>query len=351
MINTSYSVDALVIGATGFIGNHLMHTLLKAGKTVRVLVRPGNKCEVFATLPVEIAYGSLEDKNAVLQAAQGVKTIYNCAGLSSDWAPTRKFFDANIAGVENILDALEQSNAERLIHISTSDVYGYPKHPCDEDYEMRDIGLPYNRSKVEGERVIWRAVKERDLPVTIFRPASVYGPRSVEWVVEISRLMLKKDMVLLSGGTSRAGLVYVENLTRLMMIAAESPIAIAKSYNVRDTDAKTWKDFIEGLGKCFVDESWGFSKIPASLAYSIGYVMELIYGALRIKARPLLTRHAVHLLSKDQGFDISRAQKELGFQSWISFEQGMELTREWMRSEEGKAYILGEEKSNMDVYA
>jgi len=350
MKGTSFQVDALVIGATGFIGNHLMHTLIQAGKTVRVLVRKGKKSEMLSDLPVEVAYGSLENKDSVVKAASGVATIYNCAGLSSDWAATQDFFDANIVGVENVLIALEKSGANRLVHISTSDVYGYPKKPCDETREIKDVGLPYNRSKVEGEQIIWKAVKERNLPVTVFRPASVYGPRSMEWVVEISQLMLKKDMVLLSGGTSPAGLVYVENLTKLMMIAAEASVANGKSYNIRDTGIESWKDFIDGMGECFVDNSWSCSKIPASLAYGFSYCMELLYGVCRIKSRPLLTRHAVHLLSKDQSFDISRAQQDLGFKSWISFEEGMELTRKWMCSEEGKRCILGTDKLDSTVY-
>lgn len=351
MTSSTYTVDALVTGATGFIGSHLMHTLLDQGKRVRVMVRPGKDHGVLSNIPVEVVYGNLEDRQSVVDAAVGARVIYNCAGLSSDWAAKQKFHDANIRGVENLLFALEESNANRLVHISTSDVYGYPKIPCDESYGPRDIGLPYNRSKVEGEKVIWNAVKERNLPVTVFRPASVYGPRSMEWVVEISQLMLKKEMVLMNGGVSNAGLIYVGNLTRAMTIAAESPVASGKSYNIRDTGKETWKDFVNGLGECFTEESWSCSKVPAPLAYGVGYMSELAYGLLGIKKRPLLTRHAVNLLSRDQGFDITRAQEDLGFESWTSFAEGMEITRQWMRSEEGRACILGEQALGADVYA
>ena len=350
MTESSNSVDALVTGATGFIGSHMVRTLLKEGKTVRVLVRSSSKVEALKNLAVEVVYGSLEDKGAICKAAEGVKTIFNCAGLSSDWAADQDFFDANIEGVKNVLDALEQSGAKRLVHISTSDVYGYPKNPCKEEYGLKNVGLPYNRSKVEGEEIIWQAVKQRNLPVTVFRPASVYGPRSMEWVVDISRLMLKKEMVLLSGGHSHAGLVYVENLTRVMMNASEIPIATGRAYNIRDTGCESWKDFIEGMGECFVDDSWSCMKIPAFAAYGVGYMAELVYGVFAIKSRPLLTRHAVHLLSRNQGFDIKRAQQELDFKSWVSFEEGMEITRDWMRSAEGQACILGDENFQQDVY-
>ncbi|MGR9086848.1 MAG: NAD-dependent epimerase/dehydratase family protein [Gammaproteobacteria bacterium] len=345
------TVDALVTGATGFIGNHLLHALLKSGRTVRVLVREGKKCDRLEGLPIETVYGCLEDPDVVRDAAAGVRTIYNCAGLSSDWAAWKKFHDANVAGVKNLLEALEFSGAHRLVHLSTSDVYGYPNMACSEEAGIRDVGLPYNRSKVEGEKLIWNAVKERHLPVTVFRPATVYGPGSMEWVVEIGKLMLKNDMVLLNGGKSRAGLVYVDNLTRIMMMAAESPVASGKSYNIRDVGNETWKDFVDGLGRCFVEGSWGCSTLPAPVAYGVGCLMEGIYGIFGIKARPLLTRHAVNLLSKDQGFDITRVQSELGFDSWVSFEQGMALTREWMRSEEGRECLIGRDQTGRAVYA
>ncbi|QPB84388.1 NAD-dependent epimerase/dehydratase family protein [Pseudoalteromonas rubra] len=338
--NTTY--DALVTGATGFIGNHMVHTLLEANKKVRVLVRQSPKCKVLEGLPVDIVYGTLEDRETLIAAAQNVKVIYNCAGLSSDWAADDAFFAANIRGVENVLAALEHSDAERLIHISTSDVYGYPKSPVSEDYGPQNIGLPYNRSKAEGEEVIWRAVQERDVPVTVFRPASVYGPRSMEWVVEISRLMLNKEMVLLDGGHSHAGLVYVRNLTEAMLRAADIPAAAGQAYNIRDEGEHSWKDFVEGMGQCFKPQHWKCMKVPASLAFGFGYLMEKIYALLNIKSRPLLTRHAVHLLSRNQGFPIHKAKSELGFESWVSFEAGMELTREWMRSEEGKTCIAPE---------
>lgn len=344
-MSKTYTHDVLVIGATGFIGNHMLHTLLEVGKSVRVLVRSESKAKMLSELPVDIVSGSLEDRSAVENAAKGVRTIYNCAGLSSDWAADDDFYDANIQGVENVLNALEKNKAERLIHISTSDVYGYPKKTVKECYGPRNIGLPYNRSKVEGENVIWRAVKDKNLPVTVFRPASVYGPRSMVWVVEFSQLMLKKEMVLLDGGHSNAGLVYVRNLTQVMMLAADNPNAIGQAYNIRDEESHTWKDFIEGMGQCFHDKDWGCSKVPTVIAYPLGYTMEKFYGLMRIKSRPLLTRHAVHLLSRDQGFPIDKARQELGFKSWISFDQAMELTRNWMRSEEGQKHILNGEHS------
>ncbi len=113
-MSKTYTHDVLVIGATGFIGNHMLHTLLEAGKSVRVLVRSESKAKMLSELPVDIVSGSLEDRSAVENAAKGVRTIYNCAGLSSDWAADDDFYDANIQGVENVLNALEKTKPNDL---------------------------------------------------------------------------------------------------------------------------------------------------------------------------------------------------------------------------------------------
>jgi len=332
-------VGALVTGATGFIGGHLVKDLLREGYSVRVLLRSGHNAQRWRDLGVEVVKGSLEDRDSVLHAASGARVIYNCAGLSSDWAPYEDFYATNVVGVRNLLEAVAKCGVARLVHLSTSDVYGYPKKAGDETRPIKDVGLPYNRSKVQGEREIWQAVEQKSLPVTVFRPASVYGPGSKEWVVEIGRLMLQKQMVLLSGGRSGAGLVYVNNLTRAMITAARTAKAQGQAYNMRDISFETWKDFVDSLGQCFVKGSWKAMNIPAPLAYGLAGTMECVYAALRIKQRPLLTRHAVHLLSRDQCFVVNKARCDLGFESWVSFEEGMARTRAWLASEEGLAAL------------
>ena len=67
-------------------------------------------------------------------------------------------------------------------------MYGYPRVPCDESAPMRqDVGLPYNRTKIQGEEAVWRAHREHGLPVTVVRPATIYGPRGKDFVVEMPR--------------------------------------------------------------------------------------------------------------------------------------------------------------------
>ena len=129
-----------------------------------------------------------------------------------------------MTGTQNLLDAaVRAGTVERFLHVSTTDVYGYPQAPCDENAPMHDAGLPYNRTKIQGEEAVWRAHREHGLPVTVVRPATIYGPRGKDFVVEIAKLLRQRVMVLIDGGRARGGFTYVDNVAEAMMQAALSP--------------------------------------------------------------------------------------------------------------------------------
>lgn len=334
----SKGCDVLVTGATGFVGGHLVRRLLAEKRQVRVLARPGNAAAL-AGLPLEIVEGALEDREAVNQAVRGARLIFNCAGLSSDWAAWSSFEAANVIGVRNLLEAVQtEGRAERLLHLSTSDVYGYPERAGDETSALRDVGLPYNRSKIAGETALWHAHQQSGVPVTVFRPVTIYGPGSKDWVIEIARLLLRKQMLLIDGGQAGAGLVYVDNLIAAMLAAVESPITLGQAYNIRDSGGETWRQYVDALA-----EGLGVPSRPmnlsSTLALQLARASEAVYGGLRVKRRPLLTRHAVYILSRDQNYGFAKAQHDFGFGGGAPFEQGLGATLAWLQSPPGKAAL------------
>ncbi|MFE7029801.1 aminotransferase class I/II-fold pyridoxal phosphate-dependent enzyme [Streptomyces sp. NPDC057621] len=331
--------DVLVTGASGFIGGHLTRRLTEHGHRVRVLVREGSDRSAFAGLDVEVATGDLSDPESLRCATSGVRHVYNCAGLSADWGPWEEFRRINVDGSRNLVEAAHRAGTvERLLHLSTTDVYGYPVTPCDESAEPRDIGLPYNRSKVLGERAVRQAAERTGLPVTVVRPVSVYGPRSKDFVIEIATLLLSRQMVYVRGGAVPAGLVYVGNLVDGMIAACASDTAVGKAYNMRDPDPTTWREYVEALARGLGVKPPAFS-LPTPVARGVATVSERVYGALGIKSRPVLTRHAVHLFDRDQSYAVDRARDDFGFKSEVGFEEGIELTLAWLDSPEGRALV------------
>ncbi len=306
----------------------MAQALVEQGELVRILARTSSNLSHLDGLPIEIVYGSLDDVERINQAAAGCRVIYHCAGAATDWASWKTYYTANVTGVQNMVDAAAGvGTLERLVHVSTSDVYGFPVQACDETHPLTDIGLPYNRTKIMGERIVWEASRG-GLPVTVLRPASIYGPRSKDFVFEIAALIMKSQMIVASGGRSRAGLAYVDNVVDCLIRAARAPDALGQAYNVRDETDETWRQYVDALADVLGKPRPRLS-LPAGLAFMLARLFEGTYRTLRLTGRPLFTRHAVLVLCRDQGYSVTKAQRELDFESHISFEEGIRRSAAW----------------------
>ncbi|NUR57334.1 MAG: aminotransferase class I/II-fold pyridoxal phosphate-dependent enzyme [Catenulispora sp.] len=333
------SAQVLVAGASGFIGGHLTRRLAEQGRRVRVLVRADSDRSAFEGLPVEVEVGSLTDVESLRRATAGVRQVFNCTGMSADWGPWQQFQQTNVEGVRNLMAAADHAGTvERFVHLSTTDVYGYPKVPCDESTPLTDIGLPYNRSKVLGETVVREAAEHTGVPLTVIRPVSVYGPRSKDFVVELANLLLAKQMVYIRHGDVPAGLLYVENLADAMIAACDAPEAAGRAYNLRDPELTTWRAYMEALAQGLGAPAPKWS-LPTGVATGVATVSERVWSTLRIKSRPVLTRHAVNLFARDQSYPIDRAREEFGFKSEVDFAEGMRRTLAWLDSDEGRRLV------------
>ncbi|MBS2548527.1 aminotransferase class I/II-fold pyridoxal phosphate-dependent enzyme [Catenulispora sp. NL8] len=333
------AAEVLVAGASGFIGGHLTRRLVEQGRQVRVLVRADSDRSVFDGLPVQAEVGSLANVESLRRATAGVRQVFNCTGMSADWGPWQQFQQTNVEGVRNLMEAADHAGTvERFVHLSTTDVYGYPKRPCDEGTVLNDIGLPYNRSKVLGETVVRESAQHTGVPLTVIRPVSVYGPRSKDFVVELANLLLQKQMVYIRHGDVPAGLLYVENLADAMIAACDAPVAAGRAYNLRDAELTTWHDYMEALAQGLGVPAPKLS-LPAGVATGVATVSERIWGTLRIKSRPVLTRHAVNLFARDQSYPIDRARDDFGFKSEVDFAEGMRRTIAWLDSDDGRRLV------------
>ena len=321
-------MKALITGASGFLGGCLAQVLAASTGFVRILARPSNDLSHLANLPIEVVEGTLSDQNVLTQATQGITHIFHCAAASTDWAPWETYFKANVEGTRNLLEAAKSArDLERFLHISTTDVYGYPKQVCDESTPPRDAGLPYNRTKILGEQ----AALDSGLPVTVIRPATIYGPRSVTFGTDLAKLLRQRLMAVIDHGHAPGGFLYVDNAVDAILLAATSKNSVNRIYNLSDGTGVTWKTFVDQLA-----DGLGYPRpwidLPSSAAFALARFLEAPHLYLKAPGRPLLTRHAVYLLARDQEFPIGRIRRELGYQPSISFEEGMARTIQWLKT-------------------
>jgi nucleoside-diphosphate-sugar epimerase len=326
-----HSSVSLVTGASGFLGGHLAEALVKRGGKVRALVRRTSNTAHLESLGVELVPGDLGDAASLRSAVRGADRVYHCAGLVSDWGTWEAFHAANVTGVANVLEAAREAAVGRLVHISTTDVYGYPNRPVDETAPHIKRGWPYGDTKIDGEELVWDVFRRTGLPVTVIRPDSIYGPRSSSFVLEIVTLLKQGSMMHIGRGEQPAGLAYVDNVIDLILLAAGSEKSIGQAYNAADGSRITWRQYVRRLAE-IVGVPDPRMTVPYRPAYAIGWSMEKLYGLFRVTSRPLLTRMAVEIFGTDLGFPVDKARRELGYEPRIGFDEGMRRVEAWLRS-------------------
>jgi ornithine--oxo-acid transaminase len=325
----------LITGASGFIGGHLAEQLVQQGVPVRCLVRRTSDTSVLERLDVEIEVADLASRPALARAMEGCQYVFHCGALVSDWATANEIARVNVVGTRNVLDAAVAASVRRLIHFSTTDVYGYPGLPAvDESHSSSRFSNWYSQTKRSAEAEVRRAERSRGLEVVILRPATVYGPRSTDVVGEIAKAIRGGNMLLIDGGRAVAGLCYVGNLVDAALLALRHDRAPGQAFNVTDGLAVTWSDFTSGLA-----EGLGCSpprwSMPYWMASSIGFSLEHGYRFLRrtvrLSAPPLLSRQAVHVMGRDQDFSNHKAREVLGWKPRVDYEAGLAATLTWLR--------------------
>jgi len=319
----------LVTGAAGFIGSHLACALARRGGRVRVTVHR-------TPLPPHVSAAGVESVAVDLARAElpagvldDVGRIFHCAALVSDWGAPADFTAANVTAVGNLLRAARKAGVRRLVHLSTTDVYGYPDRPVDEDAPLRKRGWPYGDTKIEGERLVWRAHAAGHLDATVIRPANVYGPGSLSFVDEIATLLRDRGMIHLGWRQRPAGLCHVDNLVAAVLAAADRPATSGRAYNVTDASGVTWREFTNALADATGTPRPGLI-LPRSVAYAAGWGLERTRRGRRAGKRPLLTRMAVELFTTHQDFCIARARRELGYEPSRQFAEALPEIVQWL---------------------
>lgn len=327
----------LITGATGFIGGHLAQRMVRDGQAVRCLVRASSDTALLKALGVELVIGDLERASSLERAAAGCRFVFHCAAFVSDWGTPSEITAVNVQGTRNLLHACVAAGIERFVHLSTTDVYGYPDGVAiDETYAAARFRNWYAQTKLAAEAEVRRAGIANSLEAVILRPATVYGPRSTAVVGEIARAIRHGNMLLIDGGRAIAGLCFVENLMDAVVLAQRHPAASGHAFNVSDGLQITWKAFISNLatGLGCAPPRWS---IPYSIGSGAGFTLEHAYRLLRrstgLHTRPLLSRQAVQVMGTNQGFSARKARELLGWEPRIDYPAGLQATIDWLQAE------------------
>ncbi|HWQ15531.1 MAG TPA: GDP-mannose 4,6-dehydratase [Roseiflexaceae bacterium] len=239
----------LVTGAGGFIGSHLTEALVARGQQVRAFVRYNGRGDIglLRDLPpetraqVEIIYGDLRDSHAVFEAARGVDTIYHLGALIAipySYIHPRETVETNVTGTLNVLEAAREHGVRRVVHTSTSEVYGTARFvPITEEHPLQGQS-PYSASKIGADKLAESFHLAFGLPVVTVRPFNTYGPRQSARAVIPATIVqaLTQPVVRLGDLRPTRDLNFVADTVRGFLLAGEAEAAVGRTINLANRD-------------------------------------------------------------------------------------------------------------------
>lgn len=307
------SKKVLITGAGGFIGSHLTEELVKLGASVRALVKYNSRNDwgLLEILPadiqnsMEVVTGDVRDPFMVKKAVTGCEVVFHLASLIAipySYSAPASYIDTNIVGTINILQAALETGAEKVIHTSTSEVYGTAQYtPIDEQHPLQGQS-PYSASKIGADKIVESYHLSFRMPVTTIRPFNTFGPRQSARAIipTIITQALKRDHVEVGQVDTVRDFTYVKDTVAGFLRIAEFDDTAGETVNI-------------GSGKAIT---------IGELAKLIFQVMGMEKQIVTVQERLRPEKSEVMTLLCDN----RKASKMMNWKPRISLEQGLQET-------------------------
>jgi dihydroflavonol-4-reductase len=303
----------LVTGATGFVGGAVARELVRAGREVRLLVRPTADRRNLRGLPVEVAPGDVRDLDSLLRAAAGCAQVYHVAALYKLWVRHKQeIYACNVTGTDNVLKAARARGVEKVIYTSSVATLGLPGDgtPGNEatPVSLADMVGHYKRSKFLAEQVALRYAAE-GLPVVIVNPSTPVGAGDLK-PTPTGKLVVDFLNGRMPGYVDTGlNLVDVEDVARGHVLAAEKG-RVGEKY-ILGHENLTLRQILSLLAELTGRAAPRF-KVPYALALGVAYA-DAALARLIPGREPFAPPVGVKLSKKKMFFDPSKAVGELGW--------------------------------------
>lgn len=321
----------LVTGADGFIGSHLTELLVNNGYHVRALAlyNSFNDWGWLDTISnknnIEIVTGDVRDPFFCNEITKEIDTIYHLAALIAipySYVAPQSYVETNVTGTLNICKAALDNNVRRVLHTSTSEVYGTAQYvPIDEKHPLQPQS-PYSASKIGADAMAMSFYNSFNLPVTIARPFNTFGPRqSARAVIPtiISQIASGKTIISLGDTSPTRDFNFVKDTCQGMLKLATSENTIGKTINIGSNREYSIEETFNLIKKIMNKES-----------------IELLKDETRIRPE----NSEVHRLWCDN----TLIQNLVGYSPSFSFEAGLKETIDWFSNPENL------KKYKVDIY-
>jgi nucleoside-diphosphate-sugar epimerase len=321
----------LVTGGTGFTGKALVRRLIELGHQVVALdYKEGLKTQEIRDWGAEVILGSVTDMDVVRRAAKGVEVVHHVAAAFREIdVPESYYYEVNVGGTRNVLQAAFDEGVRKVIYCSTCGVHGNVDNPpAGEDAPIRPADY-YQRTKWEAEPVA-REFFERGLRTTILRPAAIYGPGDPERFFLIFKRVARGTFPMFGDGRTYYHPLYIDNLVDAFILAMEDGKGDGEAYLIADEQYIEIEDLVRRVGRALgVDV-----KVPHFPVWPVvvaGHIVEKACKPFGIT--PPIVPRRVDWYRQNRAFRIEKARRDLGYQPRVGIDEGLRRTAEWYRQE------------------
>ena len=314
----------LVTGATGFVGAALCHKLRESGASVKVAYRQSGGLPHFSPGVTPVAIGPIGPECKLSEALHRVDTVLHLAArahvmreIATD--PIAEFRAVNTLGTETLARQAANSGVRRFVYVSSIKVNG-ENTPFGTSFTEADPHRPrdpYGISKSEAELALHRVTRETGMEIVIVRPPLVYGPGVKGNFLAMLKILHRGIPLPFGAIVNRRSLVYVENLVDALVLCATHPAAANNTYLVSDGDDVSTTELLRMLSQALGVPVWLIPVPPSFLTLG---------GAVLGKAA------AFKRLLCSLVVDSSKIRRELGWKPPVGFQEGLQRTAEWFKS-------------------
>ena len=304
----------------GALGEYRWHAMMAPGDQV-----------IWGELPAgvaEIHVGDVRDEKAVARAfSADPDLVLHAAGIIHP-ARISELYAINRDGTENVARAASQSGVRRLVYISSNAAAGFG---CSASHRMRESDppnpeSPYGKSKLEGERAMWRIIEGTETEAVVLRPATVYGPRFPRRQVRAFLAARDGRPPVFGDGENAVSAVYIDNLVQCVGLALTVAGAAGNTYFVADEAVYRWREVFDEIAK-----AQGVvvrpRRFPVFAATASAFLDELL-ARLDLYAMDL---HLAGEAARHMGCSIQRAKADLGYRPITDLSQGMKQAVQWAK--------------------
>jgi len=333
---------ALVTGASGFLGSHIVDACLLQGDEVVALCREASDVSYLRSLGVEIQHGELLAASALAKATRRIDVVYHAAARVLDYGSRTQFYETNVKGTQLLLESARRNGAKRFVFVSSPSIVADGGHQVDIDestpYPPRFLNL-YCETKAKAEAYVL-AQNSEDFTTCAIRPRGVWGPRDYRGFMPkvIAKLMAGRMRDLSGGQTVLASLCYCENAAQACIAAARSAHVGGKAYFVTDHEVVNVWHFVNELAERFRVPRMSGRVSPWMLGALVAVVDTIWkFPLLQDRVSPPISRYSASLLTRSSTYRIDAAKRDFGYKPRVSRTEGLRRLEDWVSSIGGVA--------------